>query len=365
MLVERIAVRPRFAGTDAEEVIRAECESRLRELGFDVQRESFSYSRFPAQVGPTLCALVFAAGMFLAGHLASAHGRPGLGLITIAIAATATLAMARYLIRHVLSFPAMRAMSTNLIAARGDSSPGVWLVAHIDSKSQTIRMLIRVASVGATWIFLTVTIVTMVMAMTGLPVAMGFPDDVFASLAGLAAALTAFAILPVAFCFVTNRSRGALDNATGIASTLMALENIPADRGLGVLLTSAEELALAGARAFLASHEIRGIAINCDTIDDRGRFVCMTQNRNSNGVRAVSGAAKSHGVNVQVRGMIRGILTDSIPFAEAGWDTCTISRGNLGTLALVHTSRDVPERIDGTGVALAAQLLAATIEELS
>ena len=50
--------------------------------------------------------------------------------------------------------------------------------------------------------------------------------------------------------------------------------------------------------------------------------------------------------------------------ADAGWDVVTVSRGNLSTLGRVHTSGDTRDRLDGSGIAQAARLLAATIEEL-
>ena len=63
--------------------------------------------------------------------------------------------------------------------------------------------------------------------------------------------------------------------------------------------------------------------------------------------------------------MIPGLLADNLAFANAGWDAITLSRGNIGTLARVHTSGDNLERMTGTGIANAARLLAATVEELS
>jgi hypothetical protein len=63
--------------------------------------------------------------------------------------------------------------------------------------------------------------------------------------------------------------------------------------------------------------------------------------------------------------MIPGVLADSIAFSHAGWDSVTLSRGNLATLARVHTTNDTRERLNGTGIAKAARLLAATVEELS
>ena len=67
---------------------------------------------------------------------------------------------------------------------------------------------------------------------------------------------------------------------------------------------------------------------------------------------------------LRLRGMIPGILADNIAFTDAGWESFTLSRGNIGTLACVHTSRDVPDRIQGTGIAKAAVLIAAIAKEL-
>lgn len=63
--------------------------------------------------------------------------------------------------------------------------------------------------------------------------------------------------------------------------------------------------------------------------------------------------------------MLPGVLADNIAFSDAGWDSITISRGNLGTLARVHTSRDRADHIDGTGIAQASLLIAAIVEELT
>jgi len=118
-------------------------------------------------------------------------------------------------------------------------------------------------------------------------------------------------------------------------------------------------------RAFVASRTAKGIAINCDTIDNSGNFICMSDDVRRRDAIAVSKAGKTVGEIIKVRHTIRGILTDSIALRRGGWDSCTLSRGNLGTLARVHTPRDEPGRIDGAGVARAARILAATIEELS
>jgi hypothetical protein len=91
----------------------------------------------------------------------------------------------------------------------------------------------------------------------------------------------------------------------------------------------------------------------------------MTNDLKRRDAVAMAKAGGSLGVIIQVRGVISGILTDSMAFTRGGWESCTLSRGNLDTLGRVHTRRDEPGRIDGAGVALAARILAATVEELS
>ena len=131
-------------------------------------------------------------------------------------------------------------------------------------------------------------------------------------------------------------------------------------------MTSGEELGLAGARAFVQQMPAKGVAINCDTVDDSGRFLCMISGRMTDRLSAaLDRAAKRVEVAVRKQSMLPGVLADNVAFSAAGWASFTLSRGNLGTLARVHTSRDRSDKIDGTGIAVAAQLLAATAEELS
>ncbi|HEX6576258.1 MAG TPA: M20/M25/M40 family metallo-hydrolase [Gemmatimonadaceae bacterium] len=328
-------------------------------------RESFTYSQFPARFGPFICGLIFAAGMYLAGHLASSRAAPVAG-IACALSSAALAGIAgSCLLKHTLSMPLNRAAGVNLVAKRGSSEPSVWVVAHLDSKSQTIRMLLRIGSIAVAWIFFILTLGTMVAQVSRMSVAAGYAEQMLALESGIGSLLTGLAILPLAFCFIRNESPGALDNATGVASVLLALKELSRDRNVGVLFTSAEELGLAGARAFVASHGSKAIVINCDTVDDDGRFVCMTSDKRSRTATAIAKAGNEIGHSIKIRGMIRGILTDSIPFDQTGWEAVTVSRGNLRTLAVVHTSGDEPARLNGAGVALAARLIAATVEELA
>ncbi|HZK78957.1 MAG TPA: M28 family peptidase, partial [Gemmatimonadaceae bacterium] len=178
-------------------------------------------------------------------------------------------------------------------------------------------------------------------------------------------------------------SPGALDNATGVASVILAIDKLSAAIDIGVLITSAEELGLAGARHFAAMRGETGIGINCDTIDDAGKFICMASGAKSRrldeaidraasrlqvetvGVERLRNRGTAEGRILRLRGMLPGILADNMAFTDAGWESFTLSRGNIATLGYVHTSRDIADRVQGTGIAKAASFIAAIVEELA
>lgn len=356
-LLEKIASDSRFAGSESEARARKLCATLLAENGLEVSEEPFTFSEFPARLGVPIVALILA--VFALGTMPVYHhhggGRSALWLFALGL--VLVLSLSRWLARTgTMRSGRMRSRSVNLVATRG--APSVWLVAHLDSKSQTIPMLVRIASILAAAVLSVV--LTGVLVET---VWSGGQHGVFAlSVAGGALALV---LLPLMVCFTADHSLGAVDNASGVTAVILAARALSTQPNFGVIITSAEELGLAGARAFTEAHADRAIALNCDTIDDPGEFRCMARGAGGAAAAAVGRAAAGLLLNVQMKGMLPGILADSIAFDDAGWDSVTLSRGNIATLARVHTTSDTRERLNGTGIAKAARLLAATVEELS
>jgi len=354
-------LRPRFTGGEQEAEARAICAAHLEESGLAIEQEKFDFSQFPGRFAVPLIGLILATVVVLTVDVFWSHGGalPALGVL--AIGALIVVTVSRWLTRFGTSrVPWLRSHSVNLIGRRGN--PSVWLVAHIDSKSQTIPMLARIASI----VVASVAIVIMAASLVGSWVATNKGDLDWSQTEWLlASALVAlFAAIPLIVCLIGNRSSGAADNASGVISVLLAARALSGQPDVGVVITSGEELGLAGARAFVELHPTRSIALNCDTIDDGGEFRCMSSGSRGVLVAAMSRAASKLQLNVPIRALLPGILADSVAFADAGWESVTLSRGNLATLARVHTSSDTRERLDGTGIAKAAQLLAATVEEL-
>jgi hypothetical protein len=359
-IVTRLAATTRFAGSDGEARARSFCRSLLEQQGFSVEEQPFEFSRAPALWGPSLISALAAAAVFLGRHLATGHHMPFTGLLValggvIAIGVAAILG-AKFGVR---GFPLQRSRSVNLVAVKRDASarPTTWLCAHVDSKSQTIPMLVRVLS---TVLFA----VTSAAVAATLLILVIFPDLTTAgSVATTLSWLAVVTALPIVLCFITNRSRGALDNATGVAAILLAVDEIDRSNNIGVVITSAEELGLAGARHFAAAESTGEFAINCDTIDDNGFFYCMASGPRSERINGAIGRAS--GGSLRLRPMIPGIIADNVAFTAMGWESFTLSRGNIGTLGYVHTSRDTSDRLKGTGIAKASSLIAAIVEELA
>ena len=352
--LEQLAVAPRPAGSEAEAAARRYCRDVLAGLGFDVTEEPFEYSSAPGRwatpAGGALSMFAIAA----AGHVGY-RGDPraslGIMLAVAVLAAPIALWVAR---RGILSLPVARGRGLNLVATRGGPSPAVWLVAHLDSKSQPVPTAVRALGIVLSVLVWLAALVTAVLQWRGASVAAWW---VPLTLAGIVAGL------PVVASVVGSRSPGALDNASGVATVLGAakrLEQGPA----GVLLTSAEELGLAGARAW-AAQRAPGVALNCDGVDDTGKLVCMRSGRGKGrAAGALASGALACGVPLEVRGLIPGLLVDAVALADAGWDTATLSRGTWVTLARVHRPGDDLGHLTGAGIDEAARVMAAAAELL-
>jgi hypothetical protein len=246
--------------------------------------------------------------------------------------------------------------------------PKLWLVAHLDSKSQPIPMLLRVVSVvtlAIVWLALLVFTVLAALSISISLSSLSITVTVLASIALLAA-------IPLIVCTVGNNSPGALDNASGVATVLAAAEQIvrnDPDASFGVLLTSAEELGLAGARAWThawasvtcmptrTSHLSRPIALNCDSVDDTGSTIVMCPGRGKQHIRDLVQAVGHAAASIRIRGLIPGILVDAVAFTQAGWCAMTISRGRWWSLARIHGRRDHVDRMTGVGIQETARVI--------
>jgi hypothetical protein len=347
-----LARRPRPAGSEAAAAAQDYCAAQLTALGFTITRQPFEYSQLPGRFGAPIVGVTGAA-LTIASVVAGAHGMAS-AIVGAAVTTAATALLASWLGgKEATRGKVLRASATNLEATRG-TDPRIWLVAHIDSKSQPVSTAIRTLGV----VLLSTSVVGLwirgALLSTGL----------WPSFPAVLAAVAVVGGMTLACGVVGSRSDGAADNASGVAAVLEAAGNLPRGTSLGVLITDGEELALAGARAWVEG-KAPGVAINCDTIDDDGRLVVMCYVGSSDLSQRVLFAARAEDPQATSIRPLPGVLTDSVAFLAAGWKTVTLGRGNLRTLNRIHTVRDNLRNMRGTGIPAAARVLARLVEELA
>lgn len=352
-LLAQVSRSPRFAGSMPEGAARRFCRMELERLGFTCREIDFEYSQWPGLWGPPVAAGAQLVTILIVATMAR-NGDPVTALALGATLFVALMIVSRVMRRRgILGLPFLRSRGSNLEAFRGQ--PSIWLVAHLDTKSQTVPMLYRIASALALNLLTLAAFIAVVFQIAGTTAVRSYW-----LLLSLAAGMAA---IPSILCIVRNDSPGAVDNGSGVATVLLAARQVPRDRALGVLLTSAEELGLAGARAWAETAPAERVLVNCDTVDDSGVWLCMhTGSRPELSTRAAT-TARGLGLKLRTRRLIPGILADSIAFSDRGLEAVTISRGSLSTLARIHTRRDNTTALTGSGIADAAALLAALTME--
>jgi len=241
--------------------------------------------------------------------------------------------------RHAFSGRPARALfgtpksvsGTNLIAQRA-GSPAVWLVAHYDSKGQPISMLKRLIAFG--------------MVVGGLAfLLVGFIPALIALGLGLAV---------LSQNRVTDNSPGAVDNASALITILMTIDQLPRDAPVGVVFPDAEEYGLVGARALASDRAelFRNAAIiNLDGIDDIGPAMVFAHRAGPVGT-AVARALEAR------RWRWLPVIVDGIALRRAGRECATILKGGVATMMIVHTPRDIVDRVRLDGAARVAAGLA-------
>lgn len=350
--LERLAAHPRPAGSPAERDARDWCRTTLAAVGFAVTAEPFSYSAVPGRAATPALGLAGMAAVCIGARLA-AGGHAWRAALVMVLAGVLVATIGAWLARvAVTRLPWGRREGINLVATRGDEPPTLWLSAHLDSKSQPVPILLRAAAISA---LLVVWIVAIAVAMAQGALGGGPGPWPWIAAAGVLAGL------PVAASVVGARSPGALDNASGVAAVVRAAELADARAPLGVLLTSAEELGLAGARAWVRTRRYPPArAINVDSVDDTGPVSITYTGRRPNQLVDSLRATDGH---VRVSRLAPGVLTDAVALTDGGWQAVTVSKGTWRTVARIHTPSDNLTALTGQGVESVARWLSVVIAE--
>lgn len=358
----RALSRPRMTGSPGADAVEADLRARFESLGYAVRDLPFHFSMTAGRFGVTKIAAIYTLGVFIAMLLLLSELAAG-ALVTLILTLVAMVVAVGYMRRNGLEdLPWGRSEASNLWIQRPGVRPRYVFMAHRDSKSQLLPLSFR----GP-------VIVLGILAFLGLVVLaiMSLAEFVGAGVVLLAGLVGFLCGLLLVVSWAADYSPGALDNATGLATLLGIAAREKGADDVAFLITDAEELGLAGARA-IAPHmpPVFGV-INVDGIDDEGPFLVAERfgwprpsGLAPHLAAAILASASELGLNAHRRDVPFGILLDHMPIVKGGTPALSVLRGTLRSLHRIHRPADAPTHLNGAGVMQCVELLCGALAQL-
>jgi acetylornithine deacetylase/succinyl-diaminopimelate desuccinylase-like protein len=362
-----VSFGPRAIGSEAERKSADFIEKHFQQAGIEVERQNFTASFFPLIVagkiitGLTLVILILSAVLYTSHPLITLIL---LGLLLVQVPLVMFAVAGSRLSKIGQRFPTCNLIGR--VSGEKKELPTILLVAHYDSKSQSLNMAWRVI------LFLVpVAMATILFAATLLHLIGIFAVPVWAI--WLIVALAGICLTVLFFSQTSNRSPGAIDNGSGVAILLSLAERLPAkisqQVNLVFLATGAEEVGLAGAIQFVRA--------DCQNLRQNRTLVMNLDGLGCGGVVTMAGlkkfgqfqfadqaktSLKEHGFSVRHYKAVPGVGLDHIPFMRAGYSAVSFTQGSGKSARRMHSPRDVIESVDFDELARLAQAFETMIE---
>lgn len=366
---------PRLVGSTGEADARAYIVKQFTELGLHVVKEPFYFTKFPAEVLPRILCGLFVPVVLSVPWFGERFPIPVclVCLLSLSIAMFCTQWQKRF---EGLYDVGRKHYSENIIAtnsAEQNSKTSVLLfVAHYDSKSQVLPIAVRAMAYGIAILgIMVLTAATVVKVITF----MWLSDYIIWSLAGI----TTFCLLLLQINLTQNRSPGGFDNASGVG-VMLEIARVSMARGekksITFLAAGAEEYGMCGALRYIQKHadeydRNHTYVINLDGLGV-GKGVNLVTRYGIPPVRTTRRLAEtfwtsgaSLGGQVWERYLPIGVGLDSIPIASRGFETITLTAGDVGSVALkIHSKQDRSDLIDVESLQQVGALIADVIERV-
>lgn len=388
--------RPRRVGSGTAEEVAAEIEAKLHGWGYAVERQPFTFST----ASEVFLKWVILLGMSLIVALLIWHDR----ILAVLLMLLVVLFMP--LNRRVQSAAleqngrglkwGKRFTTANLVAqsslrgalssdeaipdpegdcfanrARNDDVPHLYLVAHYDSKSQRMPLVVRITLF---MVAIIAGLILVALTLFGVSSALYLPIGL----------LTLAAAFPLLFLDVGNDSPGAIDNASSVGLVLHLAE-VLAQRTdwqdklhLTILIPSAEELTLMGSVAYVTAHEqtLReqdrsgGVyVLNFDGVGVDGDLYYVGRSQRSGYSDRISLLARVQSACTELNLPLKrfgfaGALFDHIPFAQRGCDAISLIAVGRASRS-VHTPADSIDKLHVRGFDQAGRVALRVIDQIS
>ena len=366
---------PRLVGSTSETEARAYIVKQFTELGLHVVREPFHFTKFPAEVLPRIL-----CGLFVPIVLSV----PWFGErfpIPVCIACLLSLSIALFCTQWQKRLEGLynigrKHYSENILATNAaeqdGNTPVLLFVAHYDSKSQVLPIAVRAIAYGIGIVGLTLLTVTSVVKVVTFA---WIPAYIVWSLAGI----TAFCLLLLQINVTQNHSPGGFDNASGVGVMLEVARVVMTrseKKTIIFLAAGAEEFGMCGALRYMQKHvgaydRNRTYVINLDGLGVGNGINVVTRygippihtTRRLAKLLQTSGA--SLGVQVSKRYLPIGVGLDSIPIASRGFETVTLTAGDVGRVALkIHSKQDNADLLNVESLQQVGELITDVIERI-
>ena len=373
---------PRLVGSSGEANAQDYTVQQFTGLGLAVSRESFSFTKFPAEVLPRLLCGLFVPVVLSVPWFGERFPIPVclVCLLSLSIALLFTQWQKRF---EGLYDVGRRHRSENIVATNGrksnDNTPALLFVAHYDSKSQVLPIAVRAVAYGIAivgLIVLTIVMVIEVLTLAWLPdyiTLVWLPDSIVWSAAGV----TTFCLVLLQINLTQNRSPGGFDNASGVGVMIEVARVVMArgeKKSITFLAAGAEEYGMCGALRYVQKHadeydQENTYVINLDGLGV-GNSVNVVARYGIPPVRTANvladlfqASGESLGIQVSERYLPIGVGLDSIPIASHGFETVTLTGGDVGRVALkIHSKQDRCDLLNMESLQQVGELIVDVIE---
>ncbi len=348
---KEIAQWRRLVGTDGEEAAKKYIHGQFTGMGIDCSRKPFTCSTFLVKTLLPVGLLIIATLLMTASYLHMIANHLGALITTLALLGILLIANVLWTGSDLGSKLGTKYELENLLGhMKAKNQPpkrAVFLMSHYDTKSQTFPLILRVGLfiVGALG---SLTIVILLLLFSILQVGTG--NTIFI----IAIAISACNIILV-FNFTSNKSVGATDNAAAVGVQFAILRDLldvpPENTDVYFLATTAEEIGLQGAIAFINQHETdydkdNTYFLNYDVIGGDGKIILHTKfglppKSTSTEINDILlEIAKEKNLDVGTQYLPVGASADHLPIMKKGFKTTWIQTGDRKVTTKIHTTKD-------------------------
>lgn len=331
---------PRIVGSEGERKAAGYVFERLKERSIDTEEEEFKIKIVPWI--PLRVGLIVSLILLLIGLLISKEHQYVSAAITFFILIGLIFMDKLWTFLAGLEYlpDLMKGLSSKNIIARikRGGEKEAYLIAHYDSKGQSISLIARILLMITASFYLILLILYYISASPH-----QFQGGINLQFY-IAFAFTVIILLILAFARTDNSSPGGLDNA-GSVGLLIELAGLLKEKdyknlSITILFTGAEELGLLGAFAFLKRHRSELNPDNCYFL-------------NLDGI-GVSGRLKQFGNRpifsvLPTFPIMPGLMMDHLPFERAGFRSMSLGCVSNKTWKL-HTKEDKGDLLEPEGM---------------